>query len=45
MIDYSVFEWDDNAISFILYDYDGTINPFTKENNIIMPILLEISGV
>lgn len=45
MIDYSVYEWDDDAIIFTLYDIEGKINPFTKENNIIMPVLLEISGV
>jgi hypothetical protein len=45
MIDFSVYEWDDSVVSFTLYDLSSTTNPFTKENNIIMPVLLEISGV
>jgi hypothetical protein len=45
MVDYAVHEWDKSEISFTLYDLSSTTNPFTKENNIIMPVLLEISGV
>ncbi|CAD8049279.1 unnamed protein product [Paramecium primaurelia] len=45
MINYTSYEWENSEISFTLYDIRSKINPFTKENNIIMPVLLEISGL
>ena len=45
MIDYTTYEWENGEISFTLYDLSSNINPFTKENNIIMPVLIEIAGL
>ncbi|CAD8060069.1 unnamed protein product [Paramecium sonneborni] len=45
MIEYTTYEWENSEISFTLYDLSTKINPFTKENNIIMPVLIEISGL
>lgn len=45
MVDYAIYEWNDSEISFTLYDLSSETNPFTKENNIIMPVLLPIAGV
>ncbi|CAD8052757.1 unnamed protein product [Paramecium primaurelia] len=45
MIDYTTYEWQNGEISFTLYDLSSKINPFTKQNNIIMTVLLEISGL
>lgn len=42
MIDYTTYEWENGEISFTLYDLSSKINPFSKENNFIMPVLLEI---
>ncbi|CAK67267.1 unnamed protein product (macronuclear) [Paramecium tetraurelia] len=41
----TTYEWENGEISFTLYDLSTQINPFTKQNNIIMPVLLEISGL
>lgn len=45
MIDYTTYEWENSEISFTLYDTSSNINPFTKENNIILPVLFEIKGL
>lgn len=45
MIEYTTYEWEKGEISFTLYDISSHINPFTKENNIIMPVLFEIQGL
>ncbi|CAD8058136.1 unnamed protein product [Paramecium sonneborni] len=45
MIEYTTYEWEKSEISFTLYDLSSDINPFTLENNIIMPVLVEISGL